>query len=75
MYPLGLRAALLAWSGLVCGAAVEKGSVRAQSARGLAVGADASGCLATDALQTASSLTGQEAGNSGIKAGQSPSEM
>ncbi len=75
MHPLGLRAALFAWSGLVSCAAVEKGRGRAQSARGLAVGADASGCLATDALQSASSLTGQEAGNSGIKVGQSPSEM
>ncbi len=36
---------------------------------------DEAACLATDARQTASGLTGQEGGAKGIKSGQSPSAM
>ena len=36
---------------------------------------DDSACLSIDARQTASSLTGQEAGTDGMRAGQSPSKM
>lgn len=79
MVSLVILIASLVSAGLIEGATLDmsKGAILEARQRGGQQGGQQGGqtCLNTNLIQTASTLTGQEAGTEGIKPGQAPSAV